>query len=350
MNKEPDDNPDETQDAERPAEQPVEQATEDTDDPAAQAEQPEPEQPDRADVPDATPPTAGDSEPDDEPDGEPGPEPDGEPDQTDPAESTDSAGSAEQPAGETDRTVQAEPAEEQPEPATRQVRRRVAASRAGVLIGVLSALLGFALVVQLRTTSSTSGLSSARQEDLVRILDDLSSREDRLRQQIGSLETALQNLNSSGDKATVALDEARTRSTALGILTGTIAAQGPGVEVRIDDPGGKLAAEDLLDALEELRAAGAEAFQIGQVRIGVSSSFTGDNGQIKVDGQELSEPYTVLAIGDPETLAPALNIPGGVVANVRNSGGEVTITKEDKVVISALRDLPDSEYASPAGD
>jgi uncharacterized protein YlxW (UPF0749 family) len=227
-------------------------------------------------------------------------------------------------------------------------RRRAAGLRASVLIGILFALLGFGLAVQVRTTSSTSGLSSARQEDLVRILDDLSSREDRLRQQIASLESARSKLLTSGDKASVALSEARNRSATLGILAGTVPAQGPGVQVTINDPGHKLDSEDLLDAVEELRAAGAEAFQVNRVRIGVSSAFTDDHGSVLADGVRLDPPYVILAIGDPATLATALNIPGGVVASVRNVGGQAVVEQRQHLVIDALRPVRTPDRASPA--
>jgi hypothetical protein len=50
------------------------------------------------------------------------------------------------------------------------------------IIGVvLLALLGFALAVSVRTNRGPAGLATARQEDLVRILDDLDSRAGRLR-------------------------------------------------------------------------------------------------------------------------------------------------------------------------
>lgn len=220
--------------------------------------------------------------------------------------------------------------------------------QASVLIGVLFALLGFGLAVQVRTNSSTSGLATARQDDLVRILDDLSSREDRLRQQIASLQAARRDLSSSGDKASAALAEARVRSTTLGILAGTVAATGPGIRLTINDPGNRLDAEDLLDAVQELRAAGAEAFQVGPVRIGMSSAFTDRDGTVLLDGTPLDSPYVIIALGDPGTLATALNIPGGVVASVRNAGAEALVTQRDRLVVSALRPLTTPRYASPA--
>src|SRR6266536_1179798 len=173
-------------------------------------------------------------------------------------------------------------------------------------------------------------------------------REERLRRQIAALEAARARLTTTGDRNSAALVEARTRSTALGILAGTLPAQGPGIELRMTDPNDKLTGEDVLDAVEELRAAGAEAIQVGPVRIGLDSAFTERDGQIAADGIALPVPYVVVAIGEPSTRATALNIPGGVVDTVRQAGGVAAVHQQQRLVIRALRALPASHYAQPS--
>jgi uncharacterized protein YlxW (UPF0749 family) len=260
------------------------------------------------------------------------------------AEAADEGHPGERAAGDRD----AGSADEADVPARPGWDRRVGTSRAALLIGVLCGLLGFGLAVQLRSNTANSGLATARQEDLVRILDDLSSREERLRRQIASLEMARGRLMTTGDRNSAALVEARARSMALGILAGRLPAEGPGVELRMTDPDRKLTGEDILDAVEELRAAGAEAIQVGPVRIGLDSSFTQQDAQVVADDVALPIPYTVLAIGESSTLATALNIPGGVIDTVRQAGGETTVVQQGRVVIRALRQLPAPHYAQPA--
>ncbi|HYT09887.1 MAG TPA: DUF881 domain-containing protein, partial [Mycobacteriales bacterium] len=67
-----------------------------------------------------------------------------------------------------------------------------------------------------------------------------------------------------------------------------------------------------------------------------------------VDGVPLGVPYTLLAIGDPPTLATAMQIPGGVADTVRRAGGEARIGQQKKVVIHALRTLRPPQYSRPA--
>jgi uncharacterized protein YlxW (UPF0749 family) len=104
---------------------------------------------------------------------------------------------------------------------------------------------------------------------------------------------------------------------------------------------------DLLDAIEELRGAGAETMQIDGVRVGVSTAVTGDPGALRLDGKPIGSPYEVLVIGSPQDMETAMNIPGGVVQRISGRGGSVDITQEQQVVVDALRPLDQPQYASP---
>jgi uncharacterized protein YlxW (UPF0749 family) len=226
-------------------------------------------------------------------------------------------------------------------------RRRRRDPLAAVLIGVLTLLLGFAFAVQVRSTDTDEQLAGAREEDLVRILDDLTAQEDRLRQEIADQRAALDQLGSSDSASAAALQEARDRAEALDILNGTIAAQGPGITMTVRDTEGLISSSVLLTAIQELRGAGAETMQVDDVRIGVSSAVTGDPGDLSIDGQDLVAPYTFVVIGSPQDMATAMSIPGGVVSTVGRRGGSVDIVQSDLVEVDALRPLDEPQYADP---
>ncbi|MET8262678.1 DUF881 domain-containing protein [Micromonospora arida] len=225
-------------------------------------------------------------------------------------------------------------------------------SAAGVMIVALLALLGFTLVVQLKTTSTDPTLGATRQEDLVRILSDLDARESRLQQDIRALEDSQRQLRSGEQGRQAALDEATRRADELGILAGTLPAVGPGLTVQFDAGVKPISANRVLDAVQELRGAGAEAMQISggdraTVRIIASTYFLDDNGSLMVEGRRLSGPYTITVIGDPATMRTALNIPGGVVASVRGDGGNVTFGEREVAEVSALHVPIKLEHARP---
>ena len=117
----------------------------------------------------------------------------------------------------------------------------------------------------------------------------------------------------------------------------------------VTDPRGTVHADVLLDAIEELRDAGAEAMQLSGVRV-VASTAVGDApGGISVDGIRVRPPYRLVAIGDPRTLASALGIPGGVEDTVAaQAGARAIVTTSPNVTVAALRRLVAPRYARPA--
>ena len=231
--------------------------------------------------------------------------------------------------------------------------------RVDLLVALLLAALGFGAAVQVRSTDQLSALGASRPEDLVRILDDLSGRDARLRAEVEVLTAARERLAGAGTED-AALEEARRRAQLLGVLAGTVPATGPGVLLEVQDRSGGVRADVLLDALEELRAAGAEAVQLeGQaapeeagrrevVRVVASTWLLDEDDGVLVDGVLLRPPYTFTALGDRDTLASALAIPGGVVDTVARVGGAATVRPSDSLRVGALRPLDRPRYARPA--
>jgi uncharacterized protein YlxW (UPF0749 family) len=222
-------------------------------------------------------------------------------------------------------------------------------TRGQLVVALLCGLLGFGLVTQVHATSSSGGLGAARVDDLLGILSDLNGRGDRLRAEISDLEASQQRLRSGTGQDQAALREARARVDTLGILTGTLAAKGPGVVLTVTDPQGSVGAAVLLDAVEELRDAGAEALQLSGVRIVASTPITSTSRGIAVGGHRVRAPYRLAAIGDPSTLAGALGIPGGVLDTVdRERGAHATVTRSPHLTVTALQPLQRPRYARPA--
>jgi uncharacterized protein YlxW (UPF0749 family) len=239
----------------------------------------------------------------------------------------------------------ATPPEGTPEPGRR--RRDLPAA---LLIGVLTLLLGFAFTVQVRNSDDDQVLAGAREEDLVRIVDEVGSRGVRLRELIADQRSALRQLTSSDSESTSALEEARAREASLAVLNGTAPAQGPGLRLTIRDPDDELRVTDLIDVVQELRGAGAETMQFDGVRVGLSTAVTGVPGALMIDGRPVTAPYEVIVLGSPQDMETALNIPGGVVQAVGGRGGTVEVEQQPELLVDALRPLPEAQYAAPDTD
>jgi uncharacterized protein YlxW (UPF0749 family) len=245
---------------------------------------------------------------------------------------------------------------------------------------VLCVVLGIAIVTQVRQTESGDSLDSARPADLLILLDSLQQREAALNTEVADLQRTLAALQASGSSDQAAIENAQSRLAALSILIGTVAATGPGVTLTIGDTAPGVSPETMLDVINELRAAGAEAMQVGAggqersdpgndaggqersdpgnnagvpqgsqatVRVGVDTWVVGAPGALVIDGVPMSPPYSVLVIGDPATLAAAMNIPGGAMDSIERVGGTMSVQQADVVNVTTLRQPKPRQYAQP---
>ncbi|MER6408855.1 DUF881 domain-containing protein [Streptomyces viridosporus] len=219
-------------------------------------------------------------------------------------------------------------------------------TRAQLIVALLLFGLGFGLAVQVASNSdSDSALRGARQEDLVRILDELDDRTQRLEDEKQGLEKQREELENSSDQAEEARRQTIEKERQLGVLAGTVAAQGPGITMTIEDTKGTVEADMLLDAIQELRAAGAEAIQVNGVRVVAGTYLTDSGNGVGVDGNKITAPYRFKVIGKPQDLEPALNIPGGVVQTLEKEQATVTVERSTKIVVDALRAAKRPDYA-----
>lgn len=234
---------------------------------------------------------------------------------------------------------------ESPQPGARPPRRprrlptpprtgwRAFGGRGSTTAAVLLGLLGFAL--------STSSLDPQRdavrdlsEAELVELLHDVEAHDDELDAQRVALEEQKAALEA-GQGSTEAEKQARRRSQELGILAGVVPAAGPGIQMTVP-AAGELGAGTLLQAVQELRDAGAEAMEVNGHRVVAGSWFVDDTeGRVVMDGEVLRPPYRFRAIGPAETLATAMRIPGGVVESAAQEGSRVSVLVRDEVRVEA---------------
>jgi uncharacterized protein YlxW (UPF0749 family) len=222
------------------------------------------------------------------------------------------------------------------------------ASRAQIVVALLLALLGFAAVTQVRATQSDGAYAGARRQDLVLLLDSLDAATSRTQAQIAELERTRESLLSDSSAQRVALAQAREQLAALGILAGTKPAVGPGVRITIADPSDAIGASTLLNAIQELRDAGAEAVEVNDaVRVVASTALVDTVRGLVVDDTTLRPPYILDAIGASHTLSEAVVFPGGLADEVEALGGSVRVTEVAELRIDSLHSLETPQYASP---
>lgn len=224
-------------------------------------------------------------------------------------------------------------------------------SRGHLLVAVLLLVFGLIVTMQIRSRAGEADYSGLRRTELVAILDDLTAESRRLEAEIADLRTTQQQLISGADRQRVAHEEAERRRRELAILSGAAPAVGEGIRVVIADPHQAVGETVLLDALEELRDAGAEVMEVNdRVRVVASSWIGSDGAQLVMDGVRLERPFVIDAIGEPHALTEALRYRGGLVSEIQDEkiGGTVSIDSSDRIEIASTREPTVPEFAKPA--
>lgn len=221
-------------------------------------------------------------------------------------------------------------------------------SKGQVTAGVLLGVLGFAGVVQVQANNEDARYTGASQQDLIQLINSQQLATERVAAQIADLESTRDALRSDTEASAVALELARKQVASLGILTGTLPAVGPGIRVVIDGPPGSIGAEQIVNAIQELRASGAEAMQLNEtVRLVGSTSISDGNDVIVVDGKTVSPPYVLDVIGSPAALTEAVTFVEGFSADIERAEGTVSSRKLERVEVTALSRVPTPRFAQP---
>jgi len=231
-------------------------------------------------------------------------------------------------------------------------RALVRPTRSHLLVAVILLLFGLVITLQVRNHSADQDYSSLRRSELVAILDDLTAESRRLEAEIAELRSTQQQLRTGADRRQVALAEAERRRSMLAILGGTAPAAGEGIRVVITDPNHAVGESTLLNAIGELRDAGAEVIEVNDAVRVVASTWVHSqpDGELVVDGTKLARPVQLEAIGDPHALTEALRFRGGLVSEIQDPriGGTVSIVSDTAIAVDSVREPTTPRFARPA--
>lgn len=237
-----------------------------------------------------------------------------------------------------------------------QARHRLAVTlwrpgRGQLIAALILFIVGMGAAMQIRINTADDTYATARREDLIQLLDGLGSESRRLEGEIAQLERTRSSLQSGADTRRVAREEAEKRVEVLSVLAGTVPAEGPGIRMRIADPNNLVDADVLLNAVEEMRDAGAEVIEVNNtIRVVASTWFGMDSRGLVIDGKPVSTPIVMEVIGEPHSLAEAALFRGGIVSEITGPqiGGQVQIEEVNRVVIESLHAVRQNQYAQPA--
>lgn len=232
-----------------------------------------------------------------------------------------------------------------------------------IVMTALAVLIGLIISIQIRTTESSDigGLIPvAKAKGLEQELRELRAEKDAIMQEYLDLEERLAEIEEENLSDDALLQSATKDLEKYKIGAGVVDVIGPGVIVTVDDP---VPTEDnpgdgystimlrydlLLSLVNKLKDAGAEAISINGQRIIATTeiSLAGDN--VNINTVPTAPPYTIKAIGNPDTLDSTLTIRYGIVETMRNTYGlQVEILKQEELEIPRYSGVIKFRYAKP---
>ena len=233
----------------------------------------------------------------------------------------------------------------------RKIAKDLASVSTGqILVAIILCLCSFMVVTQVRSRHDQDAYSTMSRADLVTMLDSLSDSSRQLDSEIADLRATTRDLQSGADSRKVAKQEAQEQLTRMKILAGTIPVHGPGIKITIDDPEDRVTSDMVLDAVEEMRDAGAEAMVLNnKVRIVAGTWFAASPDGLQASGTTVTRPYTLTIIGEPHALKEGARFRGGLVSQMESDkvGARVEVTTSNDLTITAVARPQPMAHATP---
>lgn len=218
--------------------------------------------------------------------------------------------------------------------------RPMRAIRSQLTVAAVAAILGLLIVVQLRGQTGGSELQSKTAQELTAIVANQNTENDRLRAETATLQNQLDELRADRSSGATSIGEIESDLGRIRAWAGLDPIAGRGVAVTVS---GEIDAASVDALINELRNAGAEAIAIDDIRVISRTSVSGLPGRLDVDGFALGDPFTLRAIGKPETIIGSLTRVGGIIAQLAATNPSATVeaavVDQSMILPASLRNL-----------
>lgn len=204
-------------------------------------------------------------------------------------------------------------------------------------IALISVVFSCVMFMQFKIVNETdiAQLEYMRTEELEESLEEWKEKYEEISKKLDETNKKIneynEKINSNEEAAELVENELKESN----ILLGNTDVTGSGVEIILkDNDETSYLSEDLLELVNELRLAGAEAISINEERVINTTDIVDiSNKYIKVNSNVISAPYKILAIGDKTYLNSALNIKNGFVDVKTKKGHTILVEEKNNIKI-----------------
>lgn len=211
-----------------------------------------------------------------------------------------------------------------------------------IVIGIMSFMMIYVILIQINIVKKYDGeeIELMRETELKETLATYKEKYEETTNELNSTVARIEEYKAdekSEEDAVALLEEEVNQAN---MLLGKTDVTGEGIIITIENTGGDSENEamtvntaDLINLVNELRLAGAEAISINGERIVANSDIFDVGNFIYINGQRTTSPYEIKVIGDRKYLESALNIKGGYIDIYTLNGYNIKMESSENIVI-----------------
>lgn len=204
-----------------------------------------------------------------------------------------------------------------------------------VIIGIMCFILVYVMFMQFKVVNQTdiTSLTTKRESELREELDSWQSKYEDTANQLEQAKTNLEEYKNKIDDTQAASELLDKELQQTDLYLGKTDVEGAGIIINLSDGTSNIIAEDLINLMNELKTAEAEAISVNGQRVTNLTEFADVDSYIVVNGTRLSSPYTIQVIGNQKYLESGITAKGGFSDDMTSNGKNISITEDNNIKI-----------------
>lgn len=228
-----------------------------------------------------------------------------------------------------------------------------------IIVGVMCLLIASSICVLYRSVNNYKS-------DGGQVVAVQSMTENKLRDKVLTQQETFDKLDAEVEKAKEQRDNLRKTAAAdseeakqleeqlseLNRLLGDTEITGKGVEIKLADADSSAINTsesivhdlDLVEVVNELLNAGAEAISINNQRIISTTAITCNGNVVRINNEKISVPFEIKAIGSPQGLHETLVRPGSYLDLMKSGKIKIEVKEKDNITVPKYNGTRQYEY------
>ena len=213
----------------------------------------------------------------------------------------------------------------------------------------ITIFFGFLITVQLKSNITSQGIVTIQKLiDMEKDVNNIEVEIENLKKSVVESKNKLYEYETDLTKTGSIYTSMRDELSKIRDYAGLMDVVGPGVIITLNDSTKDLENVDhpelylihdidVLEIVNELRAAGAEAISINNERVISTTNIECGGPTINIDGRRHATPFVIKAIGDPKIIEASVLAPDSYIDWMEYNEINIEVKKVEKVLIPGYK-------------